>query len=177
MTISIKRILPVIISITSFPSFLFVLCLLAMIMEMIGIGPISGIGSFLLDDPRGIIIMVLSGMSSVLFCVSFVSRIVLIERLKRIRYRIAAYLVYGKISSGKKIPLDRLSSMLDEPVRDIMVALSVMIDRKEIKGRIDQVKGSYKHNSVTKRGSRLIMFLNADEMNSIRSRIKERKKE
>ena len=137
---------------TMLPTSIFGAIVIVMIMDAVGISFFTEVASFFKEDPLGLAIIGVGGIFSLVFCISLVLRWREGEKLKGLRYELLSYLRENRRITGKRTPIQVLAESVGADRRDVLLALDVMIYRKELRGRIDPSKDIYVHNSVTKKG-------------------------
>ncbi|MDG6224316.1 MAG: hypothetical protein QCI82_02255 [Candidatus Thermoplasmatota archaeon] len=143
---------------TSIPSLIFIVMFGSIVLYSFGIRFAEPMYAFTTGG-FGIALMIVTASCAVVLISSLVWSRVLVEKRRRIRYMIASYLHYSKVGSNKRIPIEDISSVIGSDPREVLIALEVMIDRKEIRGSLNHEKDMYKHISIGKKG-RNLRFLN-----------------
>jgi hypothetical protein len=117
-----------------------------------GIGLFSDIAGFFKGDPLGISIFFVLGALTFAMFVIMVLRVREGQMLRRVRYGLLDLLSMNRRLAGRRTEISDLAASIGADVHEVELCLEVLIRRGEVRGRIDQRRGTYLHNGVTRRG-------------------------
>lgn len=147
-----RRTLARIAFITIVPASIFGVAVIVTASDEFGLTFFEDISTFLKEYPLGIEIFIILGILTLVFFLSLVLRLWEGERLRRLHYSLLSYLIANSRLSGRRTPLVNIAESITADPHDVEMTLNVLIDRGEVRGRIDLPRGLYIHSNITKKG-------------------------
>lgn len=162
------RILGILFSIILFitlPFFLFLIILY--MLGLFGVEFMSGIQDTLTENAVGWMMILFPGIVTLISIIMLVIAWMLSMKWKDLRYKMAFFLYHSKVKNGTRIPLQYLArvGVCSEP--EIKRTLEIMIERKELKGEIDEIIRLYIHKGLTRRGIKFLKALPPAKVNEL----------
>lgn len=154
-----------IILVITMPFFIFLIVLY--ILGIMEITFMEGTQDLLTESNMGWMMILFPGIITLISLIMLVIAWMLSMRWKDLRYKMAFFLYHSKMKSGERIPLKYLAKVgvCSEP--EIKRTLEIMVSRKELKGRIDEIERVYIHKRLTRRGMKFLMALPPAKLNQL----------
>ncbi|MFO8050791.1 MAG: hypothetical protein R6V01_03735 [Thermoplasmatota archaeon] len=152
--------------VVTMPFFIFVIILF--LMGVFGAVFLEGIQETIMETSLGWLIILFPGIITLISVVMLGVAWMLSMKWKDLRYKMAFFLYHSKVNNGDRIPLEYLAKVAVSSEPEIKRTLEMMIERKELKGEIDEEERVYIHRGLTKRGMKFLKALPPAKLNQLK---------